>query len=177
MAKPAIPERISWAVERLALGGHEAVLEIGCGRGVAATLVSDRLTGGRLVAIDRSSTATEATRERPENRAHAEAGRLQVLTNTLADLSGYDAAFDVAFAINVNLFWLDPARELPVIRRILKPGGRLELFYEAPSAGQADKVARLVEEKLGAQGFAVDGRLSARSPNGLIHISLRQGDE
>lgn len=42
MAEKAVPERLSWAVETLELAPSDRVLEIGCGRGVAAALVLDR---------------------------------------------------------------------------------------------------------------------------------------
>ncbi|MFI9438312.1 MULTISPECIES: methyltransferase domain-containing protein [Streptosporangium] len=71
MAGKLIPERFSWAVETLDLAPSDRVLGIGCGRGVAATLVLDRLKAGSLTAIDRSDTAIEAARQR--NSGHVAA--------------------------------------------------------------------------------------------------------
>jgi protein-L-isoaspartate O-methyltransferase len=53
-----VPERITWAVEQLDLAPTHRVLEFGCGPGVAAALVAERVTEGSLLAIDRSATAT-----------------------------------------------------------------------------------------------------------------------
>jgi len=55
--------RLVWAVETLAVQPADRLLEIGCGHGVAVSLVCERLDGASIVAIDRSPTMIElATR-------------------------------------------------------------------------------------------------------------------
>lgn len=56
-----VPARVRFAVALLDPGPADRVLEIGCGPGVAAAQVSDRSTGGRLLAIDRSEVAVRRT--------------------------------------------------------------------------------------------------------------------
>jgi SAM-dependent methyltransferase len=148
-----IPERIRWAVETLAAGGADRVLEIGGGPGVAASLICERLDSGRMLLIDRSATAIERTRGR--NPEHVASGRLALETVALGDFEPGDRRFDKAFAVNVNVFWTSPAtEELARVREALAPGGTLFLFYETPSAGRAREVAAQVAETLRENGFS-----------------------
>jgi SAM-dependent methyltransferase len=133
MATKAIPERIRWAVEVLAPDSADRLLEIGCGPGVAVSVICERLAGGRIVAIDRSATAIGRAARR--NADHVAAGRAVLLRVALEELEPADVLrgrerFDKVLAMNVNLFWVRrPARELDLIRRLLAPGGALHLFY------------------------------------------------
>jgi cyclopropane fatty-acyl-phospholipid synthase-like methyltransferase len=52
MAKAA--ERLVWAVEMLAVQPDDHLLGIGCGHGVAVSLVCEQLDTGTITAIDRS---------------------------------------------------------------------------------------------------------------------------
>jgi SAM-dependent methyltransferase len=147
-----VPARLRWAVELLDVGSAERILEIGCGPGVAAALVCERLQGGRLTAIDRSPTAIERTRAR--NADHVAAGRLVVHGTTLASLTVPPAQLDKAFAVNVNLFWTGPAgAECAVLGRGLRPGGVLRLVYDAPPRRGGRDVVPLVAATLEGHGF------------------------
>ncbi len=107
-------ERIGWAVDVVAPGAAERILEIGCGHGLAAAMVCDRLVNGRLVAVDRSSAMVNAARRR--NAAHVAAGRLEFHVVELARLDLGDARFDKAFALRLGSFARgDPVRELTVL--------------------------------------------------------------
>jgi SAM-dependent methyltransferase len=163
----AVPERIRWAVERLDPGPDEQLLEIGCGPGVAVALICERLAGGRIVAIDRSATAiSRATRR---NAEHIAAGKAVLRTMALEDLRPADVLggaerFDKVLAMNVNLFWVrSPTRELDLVKRLLRPGGALYLFYgygERPQPGKAgENAARVPEDLTGhltESGFIVE---------------------
>lgn len=129
---------------------HERILEIGCGTGKAAELVAATLTTGRMLAIDRSPHAIAAAVDR--TAAAIDRGVLQVSRGTLAALA--DAGpFDVAFAINVNVFWTEAADdELATLARVLAPGGRLGiLFGTGPHDGSG--ILPLVAGKLERHGF------------------------
>jgi len=126
MAK--VPERLRWAVDVLQVQPHQHLLEIGCGAGVAAGLIADRLTTGWLTAIDRSATAIERATKR--NTDHLSAGRLELVMTDLASFRPHGASFDTVLAMNVNLFWTTPAdKEWQVLADSIVPGGSLFLFY------------------------------------------------
>lgn len=151
-------ERIGWAVDVVAPEAAERILEIGCGHGLAAAMVCDRLVDGRLVAVDRSSAMVDAARRR--NAAHVAAGRLEFHVIELARLDLGDARFDKAFALRLGIFARgDPMRELTVLARHLSPSGRLFLFHDEPSR-RADEIAGRLEKGVSDNGWTVEATLT-----------------
>jgi ubiquinone/menaquinone biosynthesis C-methylase UbiE len=122
--------RLERIVEQLDVHADERVLEIGCGHGVAATLVCERLVGGHLTAIDRSVKMIEAARAR--NAAHIAEGRAEFLVGELEHLDLGDRRFDKIFAVRVGLFHREPERATALAERWLVPGGRVFSFFDPP---------------------------------------------
>ncbi|WP_170284740.1 class I SAM-dependent methyltransferase [Kribbella amoyensis] len=136
------------------------MLEIGCGPGVAAELVCARLTRGHLLATDRSPVAVTRTTNR--NRAAVSSGRLAVRQVALNDLDLVDGELDKAFCVNVNLFWVGSAqRELQLLGRALRSGGRLFILYGADGPTGSDRITPKVAEACRTAGFADVETLSA----------------
>jgi SAM-dependent methyltransferase len=149
-----LPDRIVWAVETLNIKPSDHLLEIGCGRGIAASLICERLGRGRLTAIDRSKTMIAAARK--QNRAHLDSGKVRFEVVALADAELGRQAFSKILAINVNLFWMDPSKELAVIRKLLRPNGALYLVYEPPArASQLAKLASSLIPNLERGGLMI----------------------
>jgi len=126
-------ERLRAIVEQLGIGPEDRVLEIGCGHGVAATYVCERLAGGRLTAVDRSETMIAAAARR--NAAHVAAGRAEFLVAELEALDLGDRRFDTIFAVRVGLFAREPERARALVEPWLAPGGTIAVFWDAPSRG------------------------------------------
>jgi ubiquinone/menaquinone biosynthesis C-methylase UbiE len=124
-------ERLRSIVEQLGIRPDDRVLEIGCGHGVAATLVCERLEGGRLTAVDRSPKMIEAARRR--NADYIEAGKAEFLVANLEDVDLGDRRFDKIFAVRVGLFHREPERARGIAGRWLNPGGEVSVFFDSPS--------------------------------------------
>ena len=111
------------------------MLEIGCGHGVAASLVCERLGDGIYLGIDRSAKMVEQATRR--NREHVDAGRA-AFEQLVFPEEARRGGFDKAFAINVALFFRTPGPALAGLRELLGPGGALYLFWQAPGSSLAD---------------------------------------
>jgi ubiquinone/menaquinone biosynthesis C-methylase UbiE len=146
--------RIAWAVETLDPQPGDRVLEIGCGHGVAATLVADRLETGSYLGIDRSAKMIEMATRR--NAAHVETGRASFAQAAIESWDPGVERFDRVFAVNVILF-ADPANPgIAAVRRALAPEGRLFVFFQPPGAGQTDSLIQRFTASLEANGFAIE---------------------
>ncbi len=153
MTTEKIPARFSWALDLLDVLPSDQLLEIGCGPGILLSLVAERLTTGKVTAIDRSSKMVAAALRR--NAGHIAAGKVTIIKAALAAAELGGAKFDKIFAFNVNVFWMEPRRELAAIRTLLRPNGTLYLFFDPPSPAQAAPTVAKLETRLAANGFAV----------------------
>jgi cyclopropane fatty-acyl-phospholipid synthase-like methyltransferase len=151
MGRGRAAERLVWAVDTLDVQPHDRLLEIGCGHGVAVSLVCEKLDGGSILAIDRSPTMIEAATRR--NADHVAAGRASFQTASLHEADLGDARFDKVFAIHIGVFLRgQPGRELRVVERHLADGGRFHVIWQ-PLAAQP--TAERVSSSLEKHGFTV----------------------
>jgi ubiquinone/menaquinone biosynthesis C-methylase UbiE len=125
-----VSERLRTVVDGLDVRPDDRVLEIGCGHGVAATFVCERLDGGRLTAIDRSAKMIAAAARR--NAEHVAAGRAEFLVMRLEELDLGERRFDLVFAVRVGLFHREPERARALVEPYLAPGGRILSVFDPP---------------------------------------------
>jgi ubiquinone/menaquinone biosynthesis C-methylase UbiE len=116
------------AVDALDVQPNDRILELGCGHGVAATLVCDRLgPDGHLVAIDRSSKMIEAAAAR--NAEHVKAGLVTFRCTTFEDADLRKRSFDKVFGIHFPpADRHDPAGTREKAESLLAPGGTVHWF-------------------------------------------------
>jgi trans-aconitate 2-methyltransferase len=126
-------------LERLALCGHETVLDAGCGSGRVTQKLLERLPGGRVVALDASSTMLSEARRRlgpaGERVAFVHADLLDLTAQTLGDDAPVDAVFSTA-----TFHWIhDHERLFANLASVLRPGCRL-----VAQCGGAGNIASLL---------------------------------
>jgi ubiquinone/menaquinone biosynthesis C-methylase UbiE len=126
-----VTERLRKIVDDLDIQPGDRVLEIGCGHGVAATYVCERLAGGRLTAVDRSPKMIEAAERR--NAEYVAAGKAEFLVAELEDLNLGERRFDKVFAVRVGLFHREPGRAHALVKPWLAPGGTVTTVFDPPA--------------------------------------------
>src|SRR4051812_45798217 len=152
-------ERFVWAVDTLQVRPADRLLEVGCGHGVAVSLVCERLTTGALTAIGRSSKMIEMATRR--NREHVDAGRAALEAVALENADLGDRRFDKGFAFNVAPLWQQPQAALGAVREHLAHDGAVYLFWDArhSSPERARDLANDLADRVRQGGFSVDSVL------------------
>jgi ubiquinone/menaquinone biosynthesis C-methylase UbiE len=149
-----VAQRLLWTVETLDVQATDRLLEIGCGHGVAVTLVCDRLRGGHITAIDRSAKMIALAEKR--NRAYIAAGTAAFAASTLAGADFGDEQFTKIFASNVGLFRTARDAELATITRHLSADGALYLFHQDPWVPKSPTVTQTLTQFLDRNGFTIE---------------------
>jgi ubiquinone/menaquinone biosynthesis C-methylase UbiE len=124
-----ISPRLAEIVEALPLKPGMRVLEIGCGPGVAARAVVERIGKGHMLAIDRSAKAI--AQAKAGSKAELASGRLSFRQADVEEfeLDKGEKPYDIAFAVRVGaLDGRHPESEKVALERIaraLVKGGQL----------------------------------------------------
>jgi hypothetical protein len=94
----------------------------------------------------------------------------------LADADFGRNRFDKALAVNVNVFWLQPAAELEVLRKVLRPKGVACLVYQLPVASKMERVTQACSRFLREHGFSgIQVSIKELRPVPAVCISARAG--
>lgn len=106
------------------IGPGRRALDLGCGTGQIAEYIADE-TGAAVVGMDYSPAAiAEAQRRTPSKR-----DRLSFHIGNLDRLDFAPASFDTLIAIDTLYMPNDLDRTLAQMRALLKPGGRMAIYY------------------------------------------------
>jgi trans-aconitate 2-methyltransferase len=104
-------------VDRLALEGHEVVLDAGCGTGRVTELLLARLPRGRVLAVDADADMVRVAQQNLGNRTEVRRG-------DLLDLA-LDEPVDAVLSTATFHWVLDHPRLFGCLFTALRPGGRL----------------------------------------------------
>ena len=182
-------ERLAWAVDTLTVEPGDRVLEVGCGHGVAASLVCERLersgderaargSGGRLTAIDRSAKMIDVATRR--NREHVAAGRARFAAVALEQADFGGERFDTIFGVHVAALWRSQ-EAIAVVRAHLAPAGALYIVNQLPgrrTMAEARAFTEPVAAVLSAHGLSVEApRFADLEPSPVVCVIARQPSE
>ena len=123
-----VSKRLSEIVDALPLKKGMRILEIGCGPGVAAREIANRVENGFVLAIDRSARAIELARK--NSKVEIESGKLKFIKVKIEEFEPPEAenSFDIALAVRVGAFdGRHPEIEKEAMKRVakaLKKGGK-----------------------------------------------------
>lgn len=108
----------------LAMGGpaHGRVLEIGCGRGVGASIILDRFGASHVDAFDLDGDMVR----RAQKRLAKYGDRARVWTGDATQIEAADESYDAVFDFGIIHHIPAWRSALAEVHRVLKPGGR---FY------------------------------------------------
>jgi SAM-dependent methyltransferase len=155
-----VPEWLRWVVGLLDVRTADRILELGCGNGVAVSLICDQLGTGMITAVDRSPAAVERAARR--NATHVAAGRARLCCLDIAHVGRLGRGYDKVFAVNVNLFWTRGAHaEIAALKEVMRPGGTLRLVYQTPPGTPVGRRADTVAAALAAEGFTTTTLVSS----------------
>lgn len=150
----SIAARFRWAMEVLALEPADRVLEIGCGHGIAAGLIAERLTSGCVIGIDRSAKMIALAQRR--NEAFVRDGRAVFHQGSVEDRPlPDDSRFQRALAINVALFSEAAHPGITAVRDLLTPNGTCCVVFQPPTAAKLESLEAAIGEALTFNGFIV----------------------
>jgi SAM-dependent methyltransferase len=127
---------------------EDRVLEVGFGPGLAVARAAERATAGKVVGIDHSPVMLRQARRR--NAAAIRAGRVELRLGSAEMLPRFEERFDKVLAVNVYMFWGDPASVLTGLRGLMTPGGVIALTLQPRHRGATADDTRAAAARMAA---------------------------
>ena len=156
-------------VDQAALRPYFRVLDLGCGTGSLAVLVKTLYPAVEVVGVDPDPKALDLA-----GRKAKAVGLSIKFDRGFGDALGYpDASFDRV--LSSMMFHHIPEEEKPrmlrEIRRVLKPGGRLELLdFDGPDGGLHGALGRLLHSHARLRGNSEDRVLRLLTDAGFTGV-------
>ena len=121
------PNRL--AIDALAPGPNDQVLELGFGSGWALRTIAARTPGGQVFGVDQSERMLEQAANM--NQAAIAAGRVRLVQGKFSPLPWIDCTFNKILVVNAAYFFDSDGNDAAEVFRVLKPGGRLVVYVTA----------------------------------------------
>jgi SAM-dependent methyltransferase len=140
MARGNVPLN-EWTLDLLDLHPTYAVLELGCGPGLAIQRASALVFQGLVAGIDHSPAMLRQAQAR--NATAIREGRVDLRLGDASQRLPYpDASFDAGYAVQVLYFLPAPLPILRELHRVLRPGGVLAMTVRAAETHAQSRFAQ-----------------------------------
>ena len=117
------------SIEQFNIGPESKALDVGCGTGFSVLYMADALGIAKACGIDISPVMVEKAREKiPVQLAE----RIEFREASSDNIPYPDGFFDHVLCTNSFHHYPDPVAALTEMRRVLRPGGELVIFENAP---------------------------------------------
>jgi ubiquinone/menaquinone biosynthesis C-methylase UbiE len=117
-----------WTIGMMGVQPADHILDIGCGGGMAVSLLSRAAPEGFVAGVDYSQEMVRQANRR--NEEAVKRGRVEVRHGDAMALPYGDNTFDAVCGIETFYFWPDPLQGLREAYRVLKAGGRIAITLE-----------------------------------------------
>lgn len=148
------------------------ILDVGCGGGRTLAKLARLAPNAKLVGVDIASGSIAETRQ--QNAALIEAGRLEVIQASVAELPVPSAQFDLVTAIETHYYWTDLQRCVSEVRRVMRPGGQFLLVAESYAGGRFSRVARGALAPLGARILTPEEHRAVLDQAGFVDVGVHE---
>ena len=122
-------------------------------------------TEGKVYGVDHSEESVTASKRM--NAREVDAGRVEILRESVSRLSFSDGMFDLVTGVETHFWWPDLPGDVREVFRVVKPGGTLVLIAEVYGKSKA-KSGQLVERYVQRTGMKL---LSAEEHRELLETS------
>jgi SAM-dependent methyltransferase len=140
-------------LDRLALAPSDNILDVGCGAGWLARLLSEQVPEGRVVGIDISDEMIRRAR-----RNHSELDNVMFAVGEAEEIPWDANFFDRVISVESAYYWPDPRRALREIFRVLIEGGSawllINYYCDNPHAHQWAEILTVPAHLLSAEEWS-----------------------
>jgi len=114
-------KRTRWGIDKVYIKEDATVLDIGCGGGNTITLLTKRLSEGKVFGIDYAEDCVDTTVKK--NIKAVTSGAVEVMKASVSELPFSEKSFDLVTAIQTHYFWPDLENDISEVYRVLKEKG------------------------------------------------------